>query len=592
MANKVSGWKEKLLTPAGKEILIKSVAQAVPSYTMSCFLLPKKLCEELTGMIRQFWWGQVKNEKKLAWLSWDKMCLPKERGGLGFRDLTCFNLALLAKQGWRLQTNPTSLFSRVYKAKYFPQCSFVEAKLGSNPSYAWQSLMAAQGVVRRGMRWQVGNGNKIRVWQDKWIPRPSTYRLVTPEKLNSENALVCELINRATHEWNTDRLQEWFLPEDREAIMSIPLSANEVGDRLIWAENRSGKFTVKSAYALALEEQSRLGLVDCSNGSVRRKLWKTIWQLKLPQKLKHFAWKASHDILAIKMSLAVRKIVPNGVCDFCGQDKETVTHLLWFCSHATEVWTASKLVLPFEIAKNWSFLDVVEHLKRCEETWPNLLDRVIAICWGIWKNMNELWTGGKGKTGRTILRTAMNLLDEFRTANEPKDEPVAAIAPTVSWQPPSDGCYKVNMDRAVFSNRKQAGAGVIIRDGAGEVVAALSKKWNYPLGAIEAEAKAMEAGITFAHDVGIRDAEVETDSLEIFNALRGHSAPPSLVVNVVTGILKQASFFRKWKFTHTKRQGNVPAHVLAQHAKNVEDYLAWVEECPSVVEHVCAQDRL
>ena len=124
----------------------------------------------------------------------------------------------------------------------------------------------------------MGNGNKIRVWQDKWIPRPSTYRLVTPEKLNSENALVCKLINRATHEWNMDRLQEWFLPEDREAIMSIPLSTNEVCDRLIWAENRSGKFTVKSAYAVALEEQSRLGMVDCSNGSVRRKLWKTIWQ--------------------------------------------------------------------------------------------------------------------------------------------------------------------------------------------------------------------------------------------------------------------------------------------------------------------------
>ena len=84
MANKVSGWKEKILTHVGKEILIKSVAQAVHSYTMSCFLLPKKLCEELTGVIRQFWWGQMRNEKKIAWLSWDTMCTPKDRGGLGF----------------------------------------------------------------------------------------------------------------------------------------------------------------------------------------------------------------------------------------------------------------------------------------------------------------------------------------------------------------------------------------------------------------------------------------------------------------------------------------------------------------------------
>lgn len=75
MANKVSSWKEKLLMHVGKEILIKSVAQVVPSNMMSFFLLPKKLCEELTRMIRQFWWGQMKSEKKLVWLSWDKMCM-------------------------------------------------------------------------------------------------------------------------------------------------------------------------------------------------------------------------------------------------------------------------------------------------------------------------------------------------------------------------------------------------------------------------------------------------------------------------------------------------------------------------------------
>ncbi|KAK9996316.1 hypothetical protein SO802_021002 [Lithocarpus litseifolius] len=139
---------------------------------------------------------------------------------------------------------------------------------------------------------------------------------------------------------------------------------------------------------------------------------------------------------------------------------------------------------------------------------------------------------------------------------------------------------------------KQAGAGAFIRDEAGEVVTTLSKKWKCPLGAIEVEAKAAKAGVNFAREVGIRDAEFETDSLVIYNALRGHAAPPSLVVNVVAGLLNQASLFRQWKFTHTKRQENFPAHVLAQLAKNVEDYKAWLEECPIMVEHACAQDRV
>ena len=165
VANKLMGWKEKLLSNTRKEVLIKVIAQAVPSYTMSCFKLPNTLCEELTRMVRQFWWDQVKDEKKLAWLSWEKMCLPKERGGMDFRDLRLFNLALLAKQGWRLQTNSSSLFYRV--SKYFPSCDFVEASMGCQPSYAWRSIMAAQHLVQRGVRWQVGDGKMIKIWRDK-----------------------------------------------------------------------------------------------------------------------------------------------------------------------------------------------------------------------------------------------------------------------------------------------------------------------------------------------------------------------------------------------------------------------------------------
>lgn len=69
LRKKLAGWKEKMLSKAGKEVLIKAVAQAIPTYTMSYFKLPDALCEELTSMIWNFWWGQKTNEKRIAWLS-------------------------------------------------------------------------------------------------------------------------------------------------------------------------------------------------------------------------------------------------------------------------------------------------------------------------------------------------------------------------------------------------------------------------------------------------------------------------------------------------------------------------------------------
>lgn len=87
------GWMEKCLSAGGKEVLIKSVAQAIPTYSMSCFKLPRGLCEHINGLLQKFWWGSRRGERKVAWVSWKTMCKPKYMGGMGFRDIELFNLA-------------------------------------------------------------------------------------------------------------------------------------------------------------------------------------------------------------------------------------------------------------------------------------------------------------------------------------------------------------------------------------------------------------------------------------------------------------------------------------------------------------------
>ena len=117
--NKVKGWMSKCLSARGKEVLIKSVAQAIPVFSMSCFKLPRGLCDHIKTTIRKFWWGCKQGERKPAWVSWDVMMRPKYLGGLGFRDMELFNLALLARQAWRVLQEPATLSARILKASYF-----------------------------------------------------------------------------------------------------------------------------------------------------------------------------------------------------------------------------------------------------------------------------------------------------------------------------------------------------------------------------------------------------------------------------------------------------------------------------------------
>jgi len=121
-------------------------------------------------MCARFWWGQIGNERKIHWKSWNVLTQSKKEGGIGFRDLRNFNLVMLAKQGCRLLQEEDSLVYGCFKAKYFPRSSFLEASDMPNSSFMWKSLLAAQPLLKKGSYWRVGNGNSIRIMHEKWIP--------------------------------------------------------------------------------------------------------------------------------------------------------------------------------------------------------------------------------------------------------------------------------------------------------------------------------------------------------------------------------------------------------------------------------------
>lgn len=158
---KMNGWIEKTISLAGKEVLIKSVAQAVPMYSMSCFKLPAFVN---ISVHRNFFWSSKEGQRKPHWVSWRAMTEPKKDMGLGFKDFEVFNLVLLAHQVWRLLVQPDSLCARFFKAIYYTESSIIDASLGSRPPQIWRSLLEGRDAVVHGLIRRIGDGKSTSFW--------------------------------------------------------------------------------------------------------------------------------------------------------------------------------------------------------------------------------------------------------------------------------------------------------------------------------------------------------------------------------------------------------------------------------------------
>ncbi|CAH9093766.1 unnamed protein product [Cuscuta europaea] len=185
----------------------------MPTYTMNVFLLPNELCREIEVLMNGYWW-KGKSGKGIRWKDWASLSKLKKAGGMGFRRLKEFNLAMLAKQAWRIFTNPGSLVSRVFKARCYPKGDFLSASLGYNPSFIWRSLFETQEIIKGGYKWRVGDGKSIKIWEDPWLPDRENPRVISDVGLGLEQTVVANLMDESGKAWDMDVLRDLFDSRD------------------------------------------------------------------------------------------------------------------------------------------------------------------------------------------------------------------------------------------------------------------------------------------------------------------------------------------------------------------------------------------
>ncbi|XP_042939499.1 uncharacterized protein LOC122274529 [Carya illinoinensis] len=287
---RIANWKTKHLSAAGKEVLLKAVLQAIPTYTIGMFLLPLSISNKLNQMLRKFWWGFDEETSKIQWVNWDKISTEKGSGGLGFRDLRLFNLALLSKQGWRIIQNPSSLMAKVLKQKYFSRVDFTEAQMGSRPSFVWRSIKAGANLLKKGLMWRIGNGSKVNIWSDRWLPHSHNHMVLSTRDEDCWCEKVSDPIDPQRLEWEDSLLHELFNQHEVENIKTIPLSKGGREDRLVWEFTNNGLYTVKSGYHF-IKELDREMEGETSDRNKNKLFWKAIWKLDTTPQTKMFLWR-------------------------------------------------------------------------------------------------------------------------------------------------------------------------------------------------------------------------------------------------------------------------------------------------------------
>ncbi|GAU48919.1 hypothetical protein TSUD_301740 [Trifolium subterraneum] len=454
MWKRIQGWSGKHLSKAGREVLVKQRDQLVTV---------------------------------------EKLTMRKEHGGMGFRHLYGFNLAMLGKQGWHLVTNQDTILAKVFKAKYYPNEGFLNAKLGHNPSYVWRSIHASQVIVKRGLRWRIGNGDKINVWSQPWLRKANHAYVTTNTVAGHEQLKVAGLINHNEGKWDVNLVQQLFNQNDTASIFQIPLQLTNEEDVPIWRFSRNGKYSVRSAYYQLME-------VIIDNNHLREEgNWTKLWKLNVPNKVKIFLWRSLRGCLPVKERLIPKGVQCDSKCICCDVSGENEWHCFFGCKAAQEVWIESEFweSLHQKIEAAVGFKQLVFSL--IESMDSKSMAQVAMLLWTLWWRRNQLCWNDKLPSVFEVRRRARDALEDWLKVRGKgtRQQPIVTHEAERKWCKPQPGTLKCNIDAACFVNANQFCIGACIRDADGDLLA------EYPYDRIV-------ANINLMTDFGVCDSAIAT----------------------------------------------------------------------------------
>ncbi|KAF4404025.1 hypothetical protein G4B88_014481 [Cannabis sativa] len=556
--NRMEGWRAKLLSETTRTVLIKNVISAIPIYSMSIFLLPKSTTEAL---VRHFWWtGSSEGGIFLSLLSWDNICRPSCSGGLGIHKFNDINFCLIAKLGWQLAKNRSSLWCQVILGKYGHLGGFWGRNLPRNASRVARGIWKTKEFIKDNSIWVIGGNSRVKLWQGSWSCADGV--CINPCDLNPgvvTDITVGNLMSDGESSWDISLLERFFRPEAYKKILSCNISDLPDRDSLMWKSSSFGEFMLKNAY---WDLHSRDFFID--------KNCRILWKLPIHERHKLFLWKCAKDCLPFSSRLGIIFGNITGKCVLCNADSSDFdAHFLSLCPITQGLWLASKRKLKIDSIPLHSGAEVV-----------NWLSRYASLCsGGIMKDKNEffifaavlyhnLWFFRNdtyhNHTQWTHTEMMNRVTQEFsyhwkcymdtKFCNEGGSIPIMT-----RWALPRLGRIRVNVD---FATNKGIGAvGVVVREAGGNILLLFAiKTWFLTI--THGELWAVLRGLEVISYFGYTMADLFSDCQIVVNALLKATSPHwnvQVVFSKTLTLMSSLSVSPVW----VPRTANQAVHVLA-----------------------------
>nr|POF18424.1 putative ribonuclease h protein [Quercus suber] len=252
-------------------------------------------------------------------------------------------------------------------------------------------------------------------------------KVLSPAPESHENALVFSLINQGERCWKVAEIDNLFLPEEAEIIKAIPLSLFDRDDFLLWQYTRDGSYSFKSGYRL-LMEQEETAMSGTRNDGVNSNVWKAIWSLQVPNRVRILLWRAGINSLPTKVNLVRQKILNEDVCTECKAQPEDTLHALLTCSKLKDMWNIQFSRLMAVTGSCSSFLEILEHVSKDKSSFEQFAMTISEV----WQRRNRARVGETVVPVHVLPHKALGALHKFQHLR-PIHTDIPRTAHAVKW---------------------------------------------------------------------------------------------------------------------------------------------------------------